>query len=180
MVQKGKILGKSILVFVTVGTTPFQFNRLFKAIDEALLELKKPIKLIVQQGESNYQWQYKNVKTYKYLRPDRMIYYIKKADKIITHAGPGSLFLIFKYTKIIPFILARSSVFKEHVNDHQIEFTKFIKKNFLKDNNVFIDNLLSNISLKLKSYLQKKFFINFYLMRNPSDYLIKKLNKYLK
>jgi UDP-N-acetylglucosamine transferase subunit ALG13 len=133
MVQKNKLLGKPLLVFVTVGTTPFKFDRLFQAIDEAALGIKRPIKLIIQQGESDHQWRYPHVEKYKYLPPNKLINFIKKADKIITHASYGILYFIYKYSKVLPLIVARIHCFNEQVSDHQVFFLKYILKYKFKD-----------------------------------------------
>jgi len=182
MVQKSKILGKPLLVFVTVGTTPFKFDRLFQAIDEVALSIDKPIKLIVQQGESDYQWRYQHVAIHKYLPPNKLINFIKKADKIITHGGPGSIFLIQKYTSVLPLIIARLKEFKEHIDNHQVCFLKFLKKkNSALANYIFIKNDLVSA---VKEYLENKNYFKihskkFISGKNPYK-ISEKIENYIK
>lgn len=128
MVQKSKILGKHPLVFVTVGSTNFQFNRLFSALDPALKVIETTPHLSIQGGNSIYRSSYRCVKKNKFLDPIALTKIIKKADKIITHAGPATLFLITKHAKYMPLVIPRRKEFKEHVDDHQLFFTKFLKK----------------------------------------------------
>jgi len=126
MVQKSKILGKPTLIFVTVGTTPFQFRRLFLALDNALKLLPNKPKLIIQSENFSFQWQYKKVSKYTCLAPKKLINVIKTADKIITHASPAILYLISKYSNIMPLVIARNSIFREHASNHQVQFNDFV------------------------------------------------------
>lgn len=129
MVSKSKILGKRSLIFVTVGSTNFSFDRLFAAVDNALQELKIEAQLVVQMGTSTYEWKYKNIRLYQYLKPKEMEDLFKKADKIITHAGFGTLFLLSSKSKYMPFIVSRLNYYKEHINNHQKDFIDFLIKN---------------------------------------------------
>lgn len=161
MVQKSKILGKSSLIFVTVGTTNFQFKRLFLALDNVLLQLKIKAQLIVQSIDFSYHWQYKNILIKKCFKPPEMLELIKKADKIVAHAGPGTLYLILKHAKKMPLIIARDRKYQEHVSNHQILFTQFIKNklnNKQKKYFVIEEKILVN---RIKSYfLEDISFIN--------------------
>lgn len=154
MVQKSKILGKSSLIFITVGTSNFPFNRLFTAIDNVLTQFKTNVKLIVQSGGcSSYRWQYKNVLIKNFFKPPELIKLIKKADKIIAHAAPGTLYLISKHSKKTPLIVARDPKYQEHVANHQILYAQFIKNklsNNLKKYFIIEDKILLNC---IKSYL---------------------------
>ncbi len=152
MVPESKILGQSSLIFITIGSTNFQFNRLFAALDKTLAHLKTRSLVIVQGGNSDYRWRYKNIKTFKYLSPSQLIKLIKKSDKIIAHAGPATLYLLTKYSKDMPFIVPRLKKFSEHIDDHQLVFAKFIKN-------------------RLPRTLRKYFFIDDRLEKLLSEYL---------
>lgn len=109
------------MIFVTVGTHEQQFNRLIKKIDD--LKSKNIIKeeVFMQIGYSNYlpvNCKYKKLVTY-----EKMIQYIMTASIIITHGGPGSIFLPLQYNKI-PIVVPRNPLYKEHVDEHQIRFVK--------------------------------------------------------
>lgn len=109
------------MIFVTVGTHEQQFNRLIKKIDD--LKSKNIIKeeVFMQIGYSNYlpvNCKYKKLLTY-----EEMTKYIKNANIIITHGGPGSIFLPLQYNKI-PIVVPRNPVYKEHIDEHQIKFVE--------------------------------------------------------
>ncbi len=127
MVQKGKILGKPTLVFLTIGTTQFQFNRLLHAVDNALVKLDRNYKLIAQVGNSSYRWSYKKLKIFNYLSPSNIITCLRNADYIFTHGGTNTLHLIVKHSDHLPFVVARIKKFNEHVSDHQEKYLEFIK-----------------------------------------------------
>lgn len=181
MVQKSKILGKSSIIFVTIGTTNFKFDRLFKTIDKVLTDLNFKSKLIVQVGESDYKWHYKNITVHKYISPILMNRYLLKADRIITHGGFGSLFLISKKAKIMPLVIPRLKKFGEHIDNHQRDFVNFIRKKFPSNlKRYFVIEEL--IEKQILDYLTKKPAVN-YLKKNFSErnknLIFKKLSFYI-
>jgi UDP-N-acetylglucosamine transferase subunit ALG13 len=46
------------------------------------------------------------------------------SDVVISHGGVGSLLACLDQGKV-PFVLPRESRFQEHVDDHQVAFSKF-------------------------------------------------------
>lgn len=107
MVSKSKELGLPTLILVSVGSTKFPFSRLTSAVDK----LDKD--------------QYKIFD--KFISPDQFIDKIKKADRIIVHGGPVTVFLVVKYAKFMPLIIPRLAKYKEHVDDHQLFFVRYLK-----------------------------------------------------
>ena len=67
-------MNNNYFIFVTVGSTNFQFNRLFSSLDEYLVN--KNVHLVAQTGNSQYKWRYKNINIYNYLEPKKIIYFI--------------------------------------------------------------------------------------------------------
>lgn len=109
------------MIFVTVGTHEQQFNRLIKKIDDLIGENIIKEEVFMQIGYSNYlpvNCDYKELITY-----EEMTKYIMCANIIITHGGPGSIFLPLQYNKI-PIVVPRNPLYKEHVDEHQIKFVK--------------------------------------------------------
>lgn len=109
------------MIFVSVGTHEQQFHRLIKEIDA--LKSKNIIKdhVFMQIGYSSYQpinCEYKKMITY-----NDMIKYIEASSIIITHAGPGSIFLPLQYNKV-PIVVPRNPKYKEHIDEHQIKFAR--------------------------------------------------------
>lgn len=113
------------MIFVTVGTHEQQFNRLIKEMDRLKGENIVKEEVFMQIGFSTYEP--------KYCRWDKMISYkemqenIKNAHIVITHGGPASFIAPLQIGKI-PIVVPRQKQFGEHVNDHQLEFCRAVKK----------------------------------------------------
>lgn len=171
MVSKSKILGKSALVFVTVGSTGFQFDRLFSSLDQALEGMNKKFFLVVQAGSSQYQWKYRPINVYSYLSPAKIIYFFKNAEKIVSHAGPASIYLAINYAKYAPLFVPRSPKFNEHVDNHQLYFINFLRRQLPKKvQRYFVSD--SQIKPHIESYLKESPRKN-----TSSEYGFPKLNK---
>lgn len=54
-----------------------------------------------------------------------MIEKVKEARIIISHGGPASFIMSLKIGKI-PIVVPRQFTFTEHVNDHQVEFSRAV------------------------------------------------------
>jgi len=109
------------LIFVTVGTHEQGFDRLLIELDKLIETGEIKHKVFAQIGYSKYipkNYKYKDMLSY-----DEMDQYVRKSDIVITHGGPGSIFHPLQYGKI-PLVVPRNPEFKEHVDDHQILFTK--------------------------------------------------------
>jgi hypothetical protein len=162
MVSKSKILGKPPLILVSIGSTKFPFSRL----SSVLKEIDKNRYQIID----------------KFLPPDQFIASIKKADKIIVHGGPGTIFLAFKYAKFMPLIIPRLAKYREHVDDHQLFFTKYLRsklpdslKKYFVTNEKIKDVIGRYLKIKnVPNNLSKYLFIN-----KKENKLIKNLDKYL-
>ena len=110
-----------ILIFVTLGSQNFQFNRLLIEIDRLIEEGKITEKVFAQTGYSDYKP--KNYKFNKFLNRDEFNDIMSKCDKVITHGGTGAIIgAIKKRKKVIA--IPRLSEFGEHVDDHQLQITK--------------------------------------------------------
>lgn len=156
------------MILVTVGTTKFPFNRLLKLVDKALLEIKgKKEKLIVQKGISEYQFQYKNKKVFNEVSYSKFIFYLKKARVVITHGGPGTIFLSLKHNKNKPLVLPRLRKFGEHTDDHQLFFARFLKRKNLVEIIFNKNQIITYLNNPQKNIYKKKLI--------PDNKLIKKL-----
>lgn len=111
------------MIFVTIGTQQQSFDRLFDYIND----LNTNEKIIVQKGKNNYKLN-KNIISYDFLSYEEMEKNFKKARVIITHGGGGTIFKALKLNKKI-IVVPRLSKYKEHINDHQLEFSLYLKKN---------------------------------------------------
>jgi len=109
------------LIFVTVGTHEQGLDRLLIELDRLIETGGIKQEVFAQIGYSKYipkNYEYKEMLSY-----DLMDEYVKKSDIVITHGGPGSIFHPLQYGKI-PIVVPRNPEFNEHVDNHQILFTK--------------------------------------------------------
>ncbi len=113
------------MIFVTVGTHEQPFDRLIKAIDDLKARNIINDNVFIQKGFSTYipkHCQYKDFCSF-----DEMTFFYKRARIIITHAGPSSIIEALSEGKI-PIVVPRRKEFGEHVDNHQLEFTKLLCK----------------------------------------------------
>lgn len=118
------------MIFVTVGSQKFQFNRLLIEIDRLIEEGKITEEVFAQTGYSDYDP--KNYKYKKFLDRDEFSYIMSKCDTVITHGGTGAIIgAVKKGKKVIA--APRLAEFGEHVDDHQLQIIKqFEEMNFIK------------------------------------------------
>lgn len=102
------------MIFITLGSQKFQFNRLLKAVDE----LKTDEEIFAQIGYSDYKPI--NYKYKEFLDRDEFAEVMSKADIVITHGGTGAIIGAVKKRKSV-IAVPRHAKFGEHVDDHQIQ-----------------------------------------------------------
>ena len=113
------------MIFVTVGTHEQQFNRLIQEVDRLKEEGIIKEDVFIQTGFSTYEP--KHCQWSKLISYSEMDNEIKEARIIITHGGPASFIAPLQIGKI-PIVVPRQEKYGEHVNDHQVEFTKNVEK----------------------------------------------------
>lgn len=102
------------MIFVTLGSQKFQFNRLLKEVDKLLTDEE----IFAQTGYSDYKPQ--NYKYKEFLDRDEFTAWEEKADIVITHGGTGAIIgAVKKGKKVIA--VPRLAKYGEHVDDHQIQ-----------------------------------------------------------
>ena len=111
------------MIFVTVGTHEQPFNRLIKAVDELKRDGIITENVIMQTGFSTYEPKY--CQWSKLIPYQQMVKNVEAARIVITHGGPASFIMPLQIGKT-PIVVPRQHQFDEHVNDHQVEFTKNI------------------------------------------------------
>lgn len=109
------------MIFVTLGSQKFQFDRLLKKIDELIAEGVITDEVFAQIGYSNYRPQ--NYKYKRFLDRNDFSSWEEKADLIITHGGTGAIIgAVKKGKKVIA--VPRLSRYGEHIDDHQLQIIK--------------------------------------------------------
>ena len=109
------------MIFVTVGTHEQPFNRLVQKIDELKRDGIIQEDVIIQTGFSTYEPKY--CQWSKLIPYQQMVKNVEDARIVITHGGPASFIMPLQIGKV-PIVVPRQKQFDEHVNDHQVEFTR--------------------------------------------------------
>jgi len=108
------------LIFVTVGTHHQAFDRLLGALGELPGE-----ELVVQYGPGAPPPGVR--RAVDYLPFDEMLACYAEAEKVITHAGVGSI-LCARRAGHLPLVVPRRHDLGEHVDDHQAELIRVLEK----------------------------------------------------
>lgn len=109
------------MIFVTVGTTHFPFDRLLSAV--ATLETDD--ELVVQHGPS--QVPIDNARLIDFLSFDELNDYVRDAGTVISHAGVGSIMVALSHGKR-PIVVPRLERFGEAVDDHQLQVATLLDR----------------------------------------------------
>ncbi len=109
------------MIFVTVGTTHFPFDRLLSAV--ATLETDD--ELVVQRGPS--QVPIDNARSIDFLSFDELNDYVRDAGTVISHAGVGSIMVALSHGKR-PIVVPRLERFGEAVDDHQLQVATLLDR----------------------------------------------------
>lgn len=106
------------MIFVTLGSQKFQFNRLLKKIDD-LIEagcITKPV--FAQTGASDYIPKHYDFQPF--LDREAFAEQMSRCDTVITHGGTGAIVgAVKKGKKVIA--VPRLAKYGEHVDDHQLQ-----------------------------------------------------------
>lgn len=113
------------MIFVTLGSQKFQFNRLLKELDELIENKKINNEIFAQIGYSDYTP--KNYKYKKFVDRDEFKNIMSECDIVITHGGTGAIITAVKQKKKVIGI-PRLAQYGEHVDDHQIQLVKEFEK----------------------------------------------------
>ena len=113
------------MIFVTVGTHEQPFNRLIEYVDKLVNDGRITEEVIVQTGYSTYEPKY--CKWQKLFSYKEMAQNVADARIVITHGGPSSFIAPLQMGKI-PIVVPRKRTFNEHVNNHQVEFSRAVSE----------------------------------------------------
>ncbi len=141
------------MIFVTLGSQKFQFNRLLTALDKQVSEGKIKDTIFAQTGYSDYlphHFEYK-----QFMDRDEFARMQVSADIIITHGGTGAIVGALKKGKKV-IAVPRLSKYGEHVDDHQLQIIEeFVKAGFILEcqncDDLFVD-IQKIRDLKLSEY----------------------------
>jgi UDP-N-acetylglucosamine transferase subunit ALG13 len=161
------------LIFITVGSQKFQFNRLLQEVDNLIEQGDlKSNEVFAQIGYSTYKprkYLYE-----KFLDKSKFINCINNSEIIISHGGTGSIVNSLKHGKKVIGVPRRSE-YGEHVDNHQYEIvTQFVNLNMI----LGIEDVKDlKVGLKKVKYTQfQKYYSNTNkILKILEDYLIKNI-----
>lgn len=141
---------KQKMIFITVGTSCFGFERLLKKIDSILENKTLKYAVIAQIGSSKYIP--RNYRYIKWLNHNQIMQYLSDSEIVITHGGVGSIIgALTCKAKVIA--VPRQKKFKEIIDDHQLELTKELEKKGLVSAVYSIEEL----DIVLKKVMRSKY-----------------------
>lgn len=106
------------MIFVTVGSRNYPFDRLFKKLDELYEKGILKEKMFAQIGTSTYKpkhFEYKD-----FISQEEFLEKIKEADIVVSHGASGSIMKALNEGKKV-IAVTRLEKYGEHINDHQIQ-----------------------------------------------------------
>ena len=134
------------MIFVTVGTHEQPFNRLVECIDNLKRDGVISEDVVIQTGYSTYEPKYCAwSKLYPY---QLMLKLVDEARIVITHGGPSSFIMPLQIGKT-PIVVPRKYDFNEHVNNHQVAFSKAVAERM---GTVIIVEYMDKLADTIKNY----------------------------
>lgn len=110
------------MMFVTVGTGPFGYDRLVRGVDDIATEFEEPIR--AQIGHGSYVPE--NMDWFRFTSEDEIRELYRAASAVIAHAGAGTLLSALSRQKPVV-VLPRREEQGEHNDDHQIELADALR-----------------------------------------------------
>lgn len=107
-----------ILIFVTVGSRNYPFDRLFIKLDELYEKGVLKDKLFAQIGTSTYKpkhYEYKD-----FISQEEFLEKVQAAEIVVSHGASGSIMKALNAGKKV-IAVTRLERYGEHINDHQIQ-----------------------------------------------------------
>lgn len=138
------------MIFITLGSQKFQFNRLLKAADELVANKIITEEIFAQIGYSDYKPQHYQYKDF--LNREEYAKAEEKADIVITHGGTGAIIGALKKGKKV-IAVPRLAKYGEHVDDHQVQ----LLKQFEEANLIVVCHDLNNLGEIYKEIPNKAF-----------------------
>lgn len=145
------------MVFVTIGTQKYKFNRIIEYINESNLK-----DVIIQCGYTKCTCNSKIIKAMPFIKKEEIDKYIINSDFVISHGGITILEILKLGKKVL--VVPREKRYNEHINDHQFELCeKLEKEGYLlvaKTKEDFLKKINKIKKFKPKKYLsnEKEFF----------------------
>lgn len=109
------------MIFVTLGSQKFQFDRLLRKVDELIDAGIIADKVVAQIGASTYVP--RNYEYIDFMDREKFAAIMDECSVVITHGGTGVIIgAVKKGKKVIA--VPRLAKYGEHVDDHQLQLLK--------------------------------------------------------
>ena len=105
------------MIFVTVGSQKFPFDRLIKKVDQMVREQLLAEEVFIQTGTSRYV---PACRHQAFCEPELFAQWMEDCTVLITHGGAGTMVDAVKRGKKTV-VVPRLARYGEHVDDHQME-----------------------------------------------------------
>ena len=109
------------MIFVTVGSRNYPFDRLFKKLDELYEDGTLTDKMFAQTGTSTYVPKHYEHKDF--ISQEEFLDKVNSADIVVSHGASGSIMKALNAGKKV-IAVTRLEKYGEHINDHQIQNNK--------------------------------------------------------
>ena len=102
--------------------------------------------MIIQNGFSTYEPKY--CQWSKLIPYQQMVKNVADARIVLTHGGPASFIMPLQIGKT-PIVVPRQHQYNEHVNDHQVEFSKAVAE---RQGNIIVVEDIAELENTIKNY----------------------------
>ncbi len=106
------------MIFITLGSQKFQFNRILKEVDRLIKEGVITDTVFAQIGNSDYEPQ--NYSYQRFMNREEFAQKQSECDIVITHGGTGAIIGALRRGKKV-IAVPRLAKYGEHVDDHQLQ-----------------------------------------------------------
>lgn len=119
---------EKLSIFVTVGTSHYNFDRMLNSVKDYLGVIEKSLDVTLQYGNSSCidVGHISNCK--KFFTREESEGFYKNSDLIFSHCGIGSIFNSLKYNRPTV-IFTRREMHNEFSDDHQLQIAKELVRN---------------------------------------------------
>lgn len=112
------------MIFVTVGTSSWDFTRLIKEMDRIAGKIEEEVVMQI----SNINYEPKIAKYFRFTSNEEIEELYRNARIVVSHAGVGCIISALKHNKP-NIVVPRRKVYGEHFDDHQVDIARELEKN---------------------------------------------------
>jgi len=111
------------MIFVTVGTSSWDFTRLIKEMDRIAGKIDEEVVMQI----AGIEYLPKNARYFRFVSKEKIEELYKNARVVVSHAGVGCIISALKHNKPI-IVVPRRKRYGELFDDHQIDIAKELEK----------------------------------------------------